>query len=191
MPSSEPTSLWWDRDADESGHHLREDVREAAHKFWMVACKRTLRVLRDVGDAPELLEAAVRSVSHYLDKKRVPLFSADPGGLVALAFHRSLHRLARRRGRVEAVGGGSELAEMLRAPDWSDEVDRRLFLERLARELSKRSRGILRRRIEGDEWKDIAQMLGMTTAAVKTSFWRDVRKAHLRLLGMRNAERAR
>ena len=186
---SEAVPQWWDRDVDNaSGQILRADVRASAHRVWTSVCAQARRVLGDTTDAPDLIEAAVRAISRYLDKSHAPLHGADPGGLVVLACHRSMHRLSRKRGRIELVGGSSELGEMLRAPDWSHEVERRLFLERLARELSARTRTILRLRIAGNDWKQIARMLQMNPPAVRHSFWRDVRKAHLRLLRTPAAE---
>jgi DNA-directed RNA polymerase specialized sigma24 family protein len=186
---SEAVPPWWDRDVDnESGHLLRADVRAAAHRVWKSVCAQARRILGDATDAPELLESAVKSVSRYLDKNHAPLHSADPGGLLALACYRSMRRLRRKRGRIELVGGSSELAEILRAPDWSHEVDRRLFLEQLAGELSARTLGILRLRISGYDWKEIARMLHMNPPAARNSFWRDIRKAHLRLLRTPAAE---
>jgi DNA-directed RNA polymerase specialized sigma24 family protein len=180
---SEVVPPWWDRDVDdESGHLLRADVRESAHRVWKSVWAQARRLLGDAADAPELLESAVKAVSRYLDKNHAPLHASDPGGLLVLACYRSLRRLTRKRGRIELLGGSSELAEILRAPDWSHEVDRRLLLERLAAELNAKTRAILRLRISGHDWKEIARMLHMTATAARTSFWRDVRKAHLRFL---------
>jgi DNA-directed RNA polymerase specialized sigma24 family protein len=180
---SEHLPPWWDREVDErSGVAIRSDVRESAHKVWKSVCMRARRVLGDASDAPELLESAVRSVSRYLNKNSVSLNTADPGGLLVLAFYRSLQRLARQRRRFESIGAGSELAEILRAPDWSDEVDRRLFLEQLARELSDTDRAILRFRLSGYSWREIARMLQTSPDAVRRNFWREIRRAHLRLL---------
>jgi DNA-binding NarL/FixJ family response regulator len=190
MASSERFLPWWDREIDEdSGRPFRADVREAAHRVWKLVCLRAQEILGDPCDAAEVLESSVKSISRYLDKNNVPLNSADPDGLLALACYRALRRLARRRRRIEFIGTSSELAEILRAPDWRDETDRRLFLEELSRRLEMRSRGILRLRIAGYDWKEIARMLGMSTSAVRQGFWRDVRKAHLRLLRTGNATR--
>jgi DNA-directed RNA polymerase specialized sigma24 family protein len=189
MLSSESTSAWWDRGVDEQGRALRSDVREAAYRIWRVACAKAQQALGDTSDAPELLETAIKSVSQYLDRKDVPLYSSDPDGLLVLAFCRCLRRLARRRRRIEPVGNGAELEEMLPLPSWLDEVDRRLFLEQLSHELSKKNRGLLRLRLDGYEWSEIAQMVGMTVTAVRAGFWRDVRKTQLRLLGRRGTHK--
>jgi DNA-directed RNA polymerase specialized sigma24 family protein len=191
MVSSEPSLPWWDREFDEkTGSPLRPDVREAAHRVWKWVSFKTREILGDPSDAAEVLESSVKSVSRYLDKNNVPLHTADPGGLLAVACYRRLRRLARRRRRIEFVGGSSELADILRVPDWRDKIDRRLFLEELARELDVDNRGILRLRTAGYDWKEIARMLGMSVPAVRQGFWRNVRKAHLRLLRAGHATRS-
>jgi hypothetical protein len=170
MPSSEPTSLWWDRDVDECGRPLRTDVREAAHQIWTSACGQARRMLGEDSDAPELIEGAVKSTSQYLDKRNIPLYTADTNALVALAFRRSLRRLARRRARLETLGSSNELAEIAVTTDLRDSVDRHLFLEQLTRELNPRSRGVLRLRLDGFDWKAIARSLGMTPTALSRMF---------------------
>jgi AraC-like DNA-binding protein len=82
------------------------------------------------------------------------------------------------------------LADILRVPDWRDQTDRRLFLEELARELDVKTCGILRLRIAGYDWKQIARMLGMSASALRQGFWRDLRTAHLRLLRAGHAIRS-
>ncbi|HEX3104845.1 MAG TPA: hypothetical protein VHQ22_10375 [Terriglobales bacterium] len=183
MASSEIFLPWWDREIDEdSGRPFRADVREAAHRVWKLVCLRAQEILGDPSDAAEVLESSVKIISRYLDKNNVPLHAADPGGLLVLACYRTLRRLARRRRRIEFVGTSSELADILRVPDWRDEIDRRMFLNELARELDAETRGILRLRIAGYDWKEIARMLGMSASTLRQGFWRDVRKAHLRLV---------
>ena len=183
MASSERFLPWWDREIDEgTGRPFRPDVREAAHRVWKRVCLKAQEILGDPADAAEVLESSVKTISRYLDKHNVPFHSADPGGLLAVACYRALRRLARRRSRIDLVGGSSELADILRVPDWRDEIDRRLFLEELARELDVKNRGILRLRIAGYDWKEIARMLGISASTARQGFWRDVRKAHLRLL---------
>jgi len=190
MAISDRLPPWWDRDIDEeTGRALRADVRNAAHRVWRWVCRKAQEVLGDSSDAAEVLESSVRTISRYLDKSNVPLHSTDPGGLLVLACYRSLRRLARRRRRYELVGGTSELAEILEVPDWRDEIDRRLFLDELARELDTRSSGILRLRLAGYDWNEIGRMMHMSTSAVRRSFWRGVRKGYFELLRVGKATR--
>ena len=175
--------LWWDREIDEeTGRAIRGDVREAGHRVWNTVCLKAQHILGDANDAPELLERAIKTISRYLDKHQAVPYSNDPAGLLVLAFHRSLYRLASRRNRIILLGDGTAVAEMLRAPDWRQATDHRLFLEELARELSNESRLILRLRIIGYDWKEIARMLGARLPVLRQRFWRDLRRAHLTLL---------
>ena len=173
---------WWDRDIDErSGRPIRADVREAAHKAWQHARVQTWRVLGDDSEAAEALETAVGTVSRYLDRRHVLLHSVNPSGLLVLNAYRFVRRLARKRSRIESAGGTSDLATLLRTPAFEDETARRLFLEQLARELSRRNRAILQLRLSDYEWPEIARMMQTTVGTIRSGFWRDVRRAHLKL----------
>lgn len=71
MSFSERLPLWWDRETDEqTGSRLRADVREAAHRVWKWVCLKSRELLGDAGDAAEVLEASVRTISRYLDKRQ-------------------------------------------------------------------------------------------------------------------------
>jgi DNA-directed RNA polymerase specialized sigma24 family protein len=191
MARADRLPLWWDRETDgETDRLLREDVRTAAHRVWRWVCVKSREILGDSSDAPEVMEAAVTAICRYLDKKNIAVNSTDLSGLVAVAAYRLLRRAAKKRGRVELVGSTTGLAEKLRAPDWRHETDRQILIEELAREMDERTRGILRLRMAGYGWDEIGRMLHMTATAVRTAFWRDVRKAHLRLLTSGNATRS-
>lgn len=175
--------LWWDRDTDdETGRPIRPDVREAGHRVWKSVCLKARQILGDVSEAPEVLERAVKTISRYLDKHNTPPNSNDPGGLLVLACHRALCRLALRRNRITLLGDSSKIAELLRTPAWCQEMDRHLFLEELAQQLNNESRLVLRLRIIGYDWKEIALMLGTSSLVIRKKFWRDIRRAHLTLL---------
>jgi hypothetical protein len=193
MSSSERhLPLWWDRDVDaKTGNPLRTDVREAAHRVWKWVLRKSDEILGDGSEAAEVLENAVRAVSRYLNNKNIELNSSDPAGLLVLASSRLLWRAANKKRRIELVGSNNELAELLRAPDWRNETDGHLFLEELARELSPRTRGILRLRMAGYDWNWIARIAHMSSTNLRASFWRDVRRAHLRLLQSGKGTRSR
>ena len=150
--------------------------------MWKWLCFKSRELLGDSADAAEILETSVRAISRYLNRRNICLNAADPAGLLRLACYRSLRRLARKRRRIETVGQVSELVEILRAPDWRREIDRTLFLQELTRELNSQTRGILRLRMAGYDWTGIGRMLHMNAGNLRTSFWRDIRRAHLRLL---------
>lgn len=187
MSSSSTLPPWWDKDTDDSGVQLRPDVRAAAKGIWPQVCIEVERVLGDATEAHEILEKAVQSVSAYLQKLGIELH--DPSGLLMLAVHRSAKRLARKRGRLQLVGHSHELWEKLRAPEWLDHVERRIFLAELVDHLRPENRGILRLRLEDFSWEEIARMRRANANIVRKEFWRDVRRAHLKLLQQPNSRK--
>ena len=118
MQAFEAVPRWWDRDVDESGQLLRVDVRESAHKIWTSVCAQARHILGDATDAPELLESAVKAVSRYLDGIHAPLHAADPGGLLVLAFQRSLRRLSRKSRRSSKKKRSGFVSAMRRNSTW-------------------------------------------------------------------------
>jgi hypothetical protein len=116
-------------------------------------------------------------------------YSADFSALLFAAFHRILKRRARKLGRIELVGSSGDVAELLRAPDWTDHVNRRLDLEKLMNHLSERSCTILALRLAEYDWKHIARVLGIAVSTAQNSFWQDVRKAYLMMLTTAESKR--
>ena len=182
MRLRERNSVWWDRETDErTGRELRPDVRQAGHKVWQWVCSKAQELLGDPNDAADVLETSIKTVSRYLDNKSVAVHSADQSGLVAVVSYRSLLRLATKR-QLKLTASSSTLSKELRAPDWSDDINRKLLIEELARELDAGTRGLLRLRIKGFDWKEIGRMVGLSPELVRRRFWRDVRRAHLHLM---------
>ena len=171
---------WWDREFDASGKPIREDVRVAAINVWEKVCNIVQKDLGDFVDAAQILERSVDRVSVYLTNRKVA--PHDPSGLLILGVYRSVRRLAQQRNRVTLVGAASELSRLLRAPDWTDEVGRQMFLDKLISLLSAEAGGLLRFRMEGFEWDEIAEMLNRNSSSIRKSFWKAIRRAHLQLL---------
>jgi DNA-directed RNA polymerase specialized sigma24 family protein len=178
---------WWDRETGDSGVQLRADVRAAAKELWPRIRLEVNRILGDPSEAQELLEKAVQSVSLYLQRRGTE--SHDPSGLLVLAVYRNARRLARKRGRLHTVGSSTELSEQLRAPEWVDHVERRIFVEQLVSHLRPENRAILRLRVEEFSWQEIGRMLRLDANTVRKEFWRDVRKVHLQLLQQPNSKK--
>jgi hypothetical protein len=171
---------WWDREFDTSGKPIRDDVRRAAIRVWEKVCKVVQNDLGDLADAPQLFEKSVDRVSAYLIKRKIS--PQDPSGLLILDVYRSVRRLARQRNRIKLLGTSSELSRLLRTPDWTDETERQLFLDKLISLLPEEVGGLLRFRMEGFEWDEIAEMLNRDSSSIRKGFWRAIRKAHLQLL---------
>ncbi len=139
-------------------------------------------MLGDSAEAAELMERSVAQVSSYLDRAGAPLGSQSTAGLLMVTFYRSLLQYAARAKRLETVGGTNELSDMLPADGWAKHIDARIDLEKLVRSLSDRSRTILALRDAGYQWKEVAQMLGISMTAAKNGFLRDLRRAKSKLL---------
>jgi hypothetical protein len=167
--------FWWDREVDQSGRPIRPDVRLAGHEIWEQACQRTQALLDDHGPAAELMENSVAQVSRYLDRIGAPE-SSQKHGLLMVAFCRGLRRYAAKLNRLEFVGGSGELASRALDEGWAVHVNARLELARIVRRLCDNNGTVLMLRAAGYEWEDVGQILGKSPAAIRVSFWREIRR---------------
>jgi len=167
--------VWWDRDVDQAGRPIRPDVRLAAHEIWEQACQRTQALLDDYGPAAELMENSVAQVSRYLDRIGAPE-SSEKHGLLMVAFCRGLRRYAAKLNRLEFVGGSGELASRALDEGWAAHVNARLELARIVRRLCDNNGTALMLRAAGYEWEDVGQIMGKSPAAIRVSFWREIRR---------------
>jgi DNA-directed RNA polymerase specialized sigma24 family protein len=168
--------FWWDREVDQAGRPIREDVRQAGHEIWAQACHRTRSLLGDAGPAAELMENSVAQVSRYLDRTGATESSGARHGLLMVAFCRGLRRHAAKLSRLELVGGSVELA--IRAIDDGRmrRVDACLDLESIVQRLSDTNSAVLMLRAAGFEWKEVAERFGTSVATVRNRFWREIGK---------------
>jgi hypothetical protein len=84
--------------------------------------------------------------------------------------------------RLQLVGGSAELPERRTTRNWCALVELWLDLQKLSRDLSRKTRAMLGLRMRGFDWKEIAGVLHMTDTAARTAFWREVRRARLKNL---------
>jgi predicted transcriptional regulator len=181
MAGAGRTLVWWDRDVDQSGRPIRRDVRLAGHEIWEQACQRTQALLDDHGPAAELMENSVAQVSRYLDRIGAPE-SSQKHGLLIVAFCRGLRRYAAKLNRLEFVGGSGELANRALEEGWVGQMNARLELARIVRKLRNQHGAVLMLRAAGYEWEDVGQLLGKSAAAVRISFWREIKRIRRALL---------
>jgi DNA-directed RNA polymerase specialized sigma24 family protein len=175
MASQDRILVWWDRDVDQAGRPIRPDVRLAGHEIWAQACQRTHVLLADDGPAAELMENTVAQVSRYLDRIGAPQ-SPPKHSLLMVAFCRALRRHAARSARLKLVGGSGELSNQAADDAWIRQVDAHLDLHKIVRQLTERNGAVLLLRAAEYEWKEIAELFGVSVAAVRNSFWREVGK---------------
>jgi DNA-directed RNA polymerase specialized sigma24 family protein len=169
------TLAWWDRDLDHAGRPIRPDVRLAGHEIWEQACQRTQLLLSDQSPAAELMENTVAQVSRYLDRIGAPL-STRKHALVLVAFCRALRRYSAKSNRLELVGGADELSQHAADNAWVRQIETRLDFERIVRQLSERNAAVLTLRAAEFGWKEIADLFGVSVAAVRNSFWREIER---------------
>ena len=167
--------VWWDRDVDQAGRPIRPDVRLAGQEIWEQACQRTRALLDDHGPAAELMETSVAQVSRYLDRIGAPK-SSEKHGLLMVAFCRGLRRYAAKLNRLEFVGGSGELASRAFDEAWADQMEARLELAKIVRKLRDEHGAVLMLRAAGYEWEDVGQILGKSAAAIRISFWREIKR---------------
>jgi hypothetical protein len=173
MASAERRLVWWDRDVDRTGKPIRPDVRLAANEIWEQACQRTNVLLADYEPAAELMEHTVAQVSRYLDRIGAPLYPRKHG-LLWVAFFRALRRYAAKSRRIELVGGSGDLTNYKADDSWMPQVNARLDLESIVRQLSERNAAVLTLRAAEYKWKEIAQLFGVSAGAIRNSFWREI-----------------
>ena len=167
--------VWWDRDVDQAGRPIRPDVRLAGHEIWEQACQRTHALLDDHGPAAELMENSVAQVSRYLDRIGAPE-SSEKHRLLMVAFCRGLRRYAAKLNRIEFVGGSGELANRALDEAWTGQMEARLELARIVRRLPDEHGAVLMLRAAGYGWDDVGQILGKSPAAIRISFWREIKR---------------
>lgn len=184
-PKSSPE--WWDREYDRAGREIRQDVRLAAEILWPRLFRMAGQIIADAEfEAQEILERAVETVSHYLTVRNTPLH--DPSGLLVVKFRQDLHRASRKHRRLQTVGGIGELTGLLDGNGWINESERHVVFQELVQALSEKTRGILRMRMAGCEWKEIARSLQMNESTLRNGFWRDVRRVYRRFMGSPDAK---
>jgi DNA-directed RNA polymerase specialized sigma24 family protein len=93
-----------------------------------------------------------------------------------VAFCRALRRHAAKSKRLRLVVGSDELSNHTRDDTWIRQVDARVDVQSIVRRLNERNGAVLMLRAAEYEWKEIAQLLGVSVAAVRNSFWREVEK---------------
>jgi DNA-directed RNA polymerase specialized sigma24 family protein len=142
-------------------------------RFGNKPCQRTQVLLADQSPAAELMESTVAQVSRYLDRIGSPL-TTRKHGLLLVAFCRALRRYAAKSSRLELVGGPGELSQHATDNTWARQVNARMDFEKIVRQLSERNAAVLTLRAAQYEWKEIACLFGVSVAAIRNSFWREI-----------------
>jgi hypothetical protein len=177
--------LWWDRELDPTGKTIRLDVRSAAREVWNDACNQTRSLLGEPCEAAGLMERSVAQISRYLNRRETPMFAQGTSGLLMYAFCRVLRRHVAKLKRIELAADITALSEPSPPRNCTKEEDCRLDAEKAARQLSHRGRQMYELRNAGFEWREIAQKLNSTDAAVRAEFSRELKRARLKMKNKR------
>ena len=154
-------------------------MRSAVIAVWNNSCRRMQSALGDSSQAAELMECAVAQVSRYLDRKGIALFSRKIEGLVAHCFQRAVQRdLSKRKCLVSWDG---EFPKRAVDETWLPQVQARLALQQIVGRLCEKSKTVLALRYAGYSWRETADVMGESVAALRTAFWRDVQRVKLQL----------
>jgi DNA-directed RNA polymerase specialized sigma24 family protein len=128
---------------------------------------------RDLDRTGRPIRPDVRSAGHEIweqacRRTNVLLGDYEP------AAERALRRYAAKVNRLELVGGSDELSNHAEDNAWSRQANARLDLENIVRQLSERNAAVLTLRAAQYEWKEIAQLFGVSAGAIRNAFWREI-----------------
>jgi hypothetical protein len=104
------------------------------------------------------------------------------------AFCRLLRRHVAKLKRIELAADISALSEPSPPRNCTKEEDCRLDAEKGARQLSERGRQMYELRHAGFDWKEIAERLNTTDAAVRAEFSRELKRARLKIKNKRQSK---
>ncbi|HLJ89097.1 MAG TPA: hypothetical protein VKZ53_19910 [Candidatus Angelobacter sp.] len=163
--------VWWDRDVDDKGAPIRDDVRQAAHESWDSWCARVKAVLGDCTEAAELMESSVAHVSRYLTRHGVCAFYPQAKSLLSLHCCQELKRHVGRRCRIQAVGLTAELDALAPTSDnWVQTFDFWHDFQKLHIQVDDRSWIIFAMRHLGHDWPEISEKVGIAISTAQNHF---------------------
>jgi DNA-directed RNA polymerase specialized sigma24 family protein len=138
--------------------------------------------LFDSSQAAELMEGTVATLSRYLDRKDVAIFSREIEGLVARSFQRAVRREVTKQNRLVPLEEGSCAPPKCAVDEsWPRQLQAHLELQEFVRLLADKSRSVLALRYAGYTWKETALVMGESVTVLRSAFWRDVSRVKRRL----------
>lgn len=183
--------LWWDKEFDSHGNLIRADVRRAACEVWRLAYRRSRSILNDVGMAAEIFERSVSEISRYVDHSPARDQNSNISGLILVAFTRGVRRRAIKLARTQSVDCIGDFADQQPTRLWNRQVESRIELEEIVKQLSERNGKVLALRYAGYEWKEIGSLLGCSVSLVRTRFWREINALRKHLQSNHSTSRLR
>jgi len=175
---------FWIRPTDRRGRTLDERVLNASRRLWRWAYSYVDMELHDAPCAAELLEEVALEVSGRLQVD--PEVARNLAGYLITAFHHRVLSQLLKNNRLVYEGLLRELEEnhQLSAPDWTRQLEAKLWLKFVVSCLPHPVRHMLHYRLLDFSWDEIGKRMGLSAKQAKSRFYRGIQKAHETLLGM-------
>ena len=162
---------FWIRPTDGRGLALDERVLNAARRLWRWAYYHVDTELHDAPCAAELLEEVALEVSGRLQAE--PEIARNLTGYLITSFrHRVLSQLLENNRLVyEGLLRELEANHQLRAPDWTQRVEAKLWLKFFVSFLPHPVQHMLHYRMLGFSWDEIGSRMGLSAKQAKNRFY--------------------
>ena len=173
---------FWIRPTDGRGLELDERVLDAARRLWRWAYYHVDTELHDAPCAAELLEEVAVEVSGRLQAE--PEIARNLTGYLITSFrHRVLSQLLENNRLVyEGLLRELEANHQLRAPDWTQRVEAKLWLKFFVSFLPHPVQHMLHYRMLGFSWEEIGSSMGLSAKQAKKRFHYGVKKGHEKVI---------
>src|SRR5260370_5709742 len=181
-PGLDRVPPFWIRPTDGDGGVLDERVLSAARRLWRWAYFYVDMELHDAPCAAELLEEVALEVSGRLQAESE--VARNLTGYLITAFHNRVLAQLLENSRLVYEGLLSELEQnhQLTAPDWSQQVEAKLWLKFFVAFLPHPVRHMLNYRMLGFSWDETGSRMGLSAKQAKSRFYYGVQKGHEKLI---------
>jgi DNA-directed RNA polymerase specialized sigma24 family protein len=173
---------FWIRPTDVRGLDLDERVLNAGRRLWRWAYYHVDTALHDAPCAAELLEEVALEVSGRLQAE--PEIARNLTGYLITAFHHRVLSQLLENNRLVYEGLLRELEEnhQLTAPDWTLQVEAKLWLKFFVSFLPHPVQHMLHYRMLGFSWDEIGNSMGLSAKQAKKRFYYGVKKGHEKVI---------
>ena len=173
---------FWIRPTDGRGLELDERVLNAARRLWRWAYYHVDTELHDAPCAAELLEEVAVEVSGRLQAE--PEIARNLTGYLITSFrHRVLSQLLENNRIVyEGLLRELEANHQLRAPDWTQRVEAKLWLKFFVSFLPHPVQHMLHYRMLGFSWDEIGGSMGLSAKQAKKRFYYGLKRGHEKVI---------
>jgi RNA polymerase sigma factor (sigma-70 family) len=158
-----------------------------AQRTWHRAFGYAARHLGDSARAAELVEEVADSAAKAQQRGQIQ----NPDSYLFSGVVRRVRRSLEKDSRIEYVGSAGELTALEATQDnnaWLSGLEDRILAREVLDLVDERDRNILLRWSRGDEWEEIAEILGTTVNGAQCRLRRALERVRERVLGSKNAK---